>query len=109
MPRKSYDTLRRKMSPERRQRNEAAAQEMLAEMVLAELRKAAGFTQVELAKILGVSQANLSQLEHQTDIQISTLRRLIEAIGGQLELVVKLPDGNKIRVTQFTESVEPAA
>ena len=109
MPRKKYNELRQKMDPARRARNEVVAQEMLAEMALAELRKAAGLTQVELAQVLGVSQANLSKLERQSDIQVSTLRRLIEAIGGQLELVVTLPQGNKIRVTQFSESVEPAA
>ena len=109
MPRKNYNELRRKLSPERRERNEAAANEMLAEMALAELRKAAGLTQTELARVLGVSQANLSKLEHQSDIQIGTLRRLVEAIGGQLELVVTMPQGNKVRISQFSESVEPAA
>ncbi len=109
MPRKNFQELRRKMSPERRQRNESAAHALLAEMALAELRKAAGFTQTELAQVLGVSQANLSKLEHQSDIQISTLRRLVEAIGGQLELVVTLPEGGKVRISQFGEIVEPAA
>jgi hypothetical protein len=42
-------------------------------------------------------------------MQIGTLRRLVEAIGGQLELVVTLPKGDKIRITQFKESIEPAA
>jgi len=109
MPRKNYNELRQKMSPERRERNEAAAQQMLVEMALAELRKAAGLTQTELAQMLGVSQANLSKLEHQSDIQVGTLRRLVEALGGQLELVVTMPDGNKVRLSQFSESIEPAA
>lgn len=109
MSRKNYNELRRKMNPQRRERNEAAAREMLAEMALAELRKAAGLTQAELARVLGVSQANLSKLEHQSDIQIGTLRRLVEAIGGQLELVVTMPQGNQVRISQFSESVEPAA
>lgn len=109
MPRKNYNELRKRMSAERRDRNEAAAQQMLAEMALAELRKAAGLTQTELAQVLGVSQANLSKLEHQGDIQVSTLRRLVEAIGGELELVVALPGGQKVRITQFRETVEPAA
>lgn len=108
MPRKNYNELRRKMDAKRRQRNEQAAQEMLAEMVLSELRKATGMTQVELAGILGVSQANLSQLEHQSDIQVSTLRRHVQALGGELELLVRMPDGNRIRISQFSESVEPA-
>lgn len=106
---RNYNELRRKMSPERRERNEAAAQAMLAEMALAELRKAAGLTQTELAGVLGVSQANLSKLEHQSDIQVGTLRRLVEAIGGHLELVVTMPKGDKVRISQFSEAIEPAA
>lgn len=109
MARKNYNELRRKMTPERRERNDAAAQRMLAEMALAEMRHAAGLTQTELAGLLGVSQANLSKIEHQHDIQVSTLRRLIEAMGGQLELVVTMPKGDKVRISQFSESVEPAA
>lgn len=109
MPRKNFNELRRNMSPQRRVRNEAAAMKMLAEMTLAELRKAAGFTQVELAQMLGVSQANLSKMEHQSDIQVGTLRRLVEALDGRLELVVTLPRGDVIRISQFSESIEPAA
>ncbi|MFA7236868.1 MAG: helix-turn-helix transcriptional regulator [Phycisphaeraceae bacterium] len=105
---RNFNELRRKMDPERRQRNEAAARAMLTDMALAELRKAAGLTQMELAGLLGVSQANLSKLEHAEDIQVSTLTRLIEAIGGRLEFVVTMPTGNKVRISQFSEMLEVA-
>jgi len=88
------------MSPERRQRNELAAKAAMAEMLLAELRRQAGLTQEEMAARMGIRQPTLSGLETQTDMQISTLRRLVEALGGQLEIVAKLPGGT-VRLSQF--------
>ncbi len=106
MPRKNIKELRQRMSPDRRARNAAAARQMLAEVALSELRKAAGFTQVELSQVLGVSQANLSKLEHQDDMQVGTLRRYIEALGGKLEFVVDMPTG-KVRIGPLGEVLEP--
>ena len=62
----------------------------MAEMLLAEIRKAVGMTQEELASALGIRQPSLSKLEGQDDMQISTLRRLIEALGGTLEIIAHL-------------------
>ena len=89
------------MSPERRARVEKQAREMQAEMLLAELRKLEGFTQVELADKLGVRQPAVSQLEQQDDMQISTLQRIVKALGGVLEITVRLPSG-EYRLGQFT-------
>ncbi len=75
----------------------------MAEMLLAEIRKEAGFTQQDLAKKLGMKQPSLSKLESQDDMQISTLKRLIKALGGKLEIVVHMPSGD-IRVGQFEPS-----
>lgn len=91
------------MPPEARARAEARAREMMAEMVLAEIRKFAGVTQEELAEKLGVTQPSLSKLENQEDMQIGTLRRVIEALGGELELIVHLPKAD-IRVRSFREA-----
>lgn len=73
---------------------------MMAEMLLAEVRKAVGFTQADLAAALGIKQPTLSRLESQDDMQISTLRRLIQALGGELEIIAHLPGGD-IRLSQF--------
>jgi len=75
---------------------------MMAEMLLSEVRQLVGLTQEEAAKKLGVKQPTLSRLESQDDMYISTLRRLIEALGGQLEIVAHLPAGD-IRIEQFQE------
>lgn len=101
---KKFSTLRAKMSPERRARVDARTREMIAEMLLAEIRRLVGLTQEELAKKLGIKQPTLSRLEAQDDMQISTLRRLIEALGGRLEIVAHLPAGD-IRIEQFQETV----
>jgi transcriptional regulator with XRE-family HTH domain len=69
-------------------------------MLLAELCKSAGVTQEELALSLGIKQPTLSRLESQNDMQISTLRRVIESLGGELEIIAHLPDGD-VRLSQF--------
>jgi len=60
---------------------------------LRELRRLAGKTQVELARSMGIAQPTLSRLEVQADMQISTLRRLVSALGGRLEIVASVAAG----------------
>jgi transcriptional regulator with XRE-family HTH domain len=91
------------MRPESLARAKARAREMMAEMLLAEVRKSVGLTQEEVAESLGIKQPTLSRLESQDDMQISTLRRLIHALGGELEIVVHMPGGD-IRLTQFIDA-----
>lgn len=91
------------MPPESLARAKARAKEMMADMLLAEVRKAVGLTQEELAESLGIKQPTLSRLESQGDMQISTLRRLIRALGGELEIIARLP-GGVIRLTQFEDA-----
>lgn len=104
----TWSTLQQQMSPERQKANAEAARRLEAEMVLAELRKHSGMTQKELAEILGISQPTLSSQEHQDDMEISTLSRLVTAMGGQLELIVHMPNGD-IRLTQFDGHTQPEA
>lgn len=89
---KNFNELRAKMSPARRARNQSAAQVMIDEMVLTEVRSQMGITQAQLAASMGVEQSTISRMESQSDMQISTLRRIIEALGGELELIAHLPD-----------------
>ncbi len=76
---------------------------MMADMLLAEVRKSVGLTQEELAATLGIQQPSLSKLENQDDMQISTPRRLIEALGGSLEIIAHMPRGD-IRISQFKDA-----
>ena len=61
---------------------------------LRELREALGLTQIQLADALDVSQNRVSRLEH-GDLertQVDTLRRYVEAVGGQLHVEVEIGD-----------------
>lgn len=59
---------------------------------LGELRRQLGVSQTSLSAGLGTSQPYVAQIERQTDMHISTLRRYIEGLGGELHLVVSLPE-----------------
>ena len=100
MKTKSFRLLRESMSPERRQRNENRSQAALIYMALQELRQSLNVTQQGLARELDLSQPALSKLEHQDDIQVSTLSRFVEALGGELKLVASFPD-REIVINQF--------
>jgi transcriptional regulator with XRE-family HTH domain len=59
---------------------------------LAQIRKARESTQVELARLLGISQPEVSRVERQADVYLSTLRRYIEALGGDLRVMACFDD-----------------
>ena len=101
---RNINVLRDAMGPERVARAKARAREMQAEMLLAELRKLEGVTQVELAEKLGIKQPAVSQLEQQDDMQVSTLQRIVKALGGVLEITVRLPSG-EYRLGQFNSAL----
>lgn len=83
----------RKLSPARRKKVEARASELIAEeMTLRELRTARKLTQVRMARTLGITQDSVSRLEKRTDLLLSTLRKTVEAMGGNLSLVAEFPD-----------------
>lgn len=58
---------------------------------LRELRQIAGKAQEDIATALNIKQPSVSKIEKQADMYLSTLRGYVEAIGGELELTVKLP------------------
>ena len=95
-----FEKLKKQMKPENLQKAKIKSKEMMSEMLLAEIRKEAGFTQENLAETMGVKQPSLSKLESQDDMQISTLQRLVKALGGQLEMIAHMPSGD-IRLNQF--------
>lgn len=66
------------------------------ELSLRRLREIRRMTQEELARRLDVKQATVSKLEHREELYVSTLRRVIEALGGELELVARFDDGSVI-------------
>jgi len=98
---KSFDELvRRTATPATRRRAARRTHELLAELLLSEIRKLAGRSQRELADALGIRQPSLSKLENQDDMQISTLQRIVEALGGKVQILARFPHGI-VRVKQF--------
>ncbi len=101
-------TLKQKLSElpvERRKKIEKRAAALIAEeMTMRELRKARAITQAELAKTLGVKQEQVSRIERRTDMHISTLRRAIEAMGGELTLTAKFPDGAPVELAGLSDA-----
>ena len=99
---KKFAALRAAMSPESQLRAKAATEEMLLDMPLQELRQARGLSQKVLAEILHVQQPSIAKMEKRTDMYISTLRSHIEAMGGQLDVVARFPDGS-VRISNFSD------
>ncbi len=80
-------------NPERRARVDAYEREMRAQMLLLQkFREHRKVTQHELAAALGVAQSNVSRIEHEDDPQVSTVRKFVEALGGELVLQAKIGD-----------------
>lgn len=65
---------------------------------LRELRQIAGKAQADIATALNIKQPSVSKIESQSDMHLSTLRSYVEAIGGKLELTVKLPTRPPLRL-----------
>jgi transcriptional regulator with XRE-family HTH domain len=103
---KSFRELKEKMSPESLDRANRKAREMLAAMPLQELRQARMLSQEQLAKALHLKQPSISKLEKRTDMYISTLRGFVKAMGGDLEIVARFPEGS-VRINQFEDLDTP--
>lgn len=93
--------FRKKIKPEVQAAARTKAVGIVAEMTLAEARKARGLNQATVAKKLNIAQSNISQIESRPDALLSTLEHYIEALGGKLELHAKFPDGQDVEITQF--------
>ena len=99
---RKFSELREKMSSEARVESESLFKEALAKMPLQELRNARGLSQKMLAEALNVQQPAIAKLEKRTDMYISTLRSHIRAMGGELEIIAKFPEGD-IRISNFSQ------
>ncbi len=75
-------------------------------MLLSEIRKIRGKSQQQVANAIGIKQPSLSKLEKQSDMQISTLQRIVRALGGELDVIVRFPDGT-VRIEQFDKAISP--
>lgn len=91
------------MTKEQRRQADLRAKEMIEEYrTLQDLRKARALTQVRMAELLGITQDNVSRLEKRSDVLLSTLRSYIEAMGGNLDLIVRFPDRDPVLLDGLT-------
>jgi hypothetical protein len=96
---RSLDDVLASLPDDRRARVEARARELIDEVEsLRELRRISGKAQNDIASFLGMKQPSVSKIEKQTDMYLSTLRNYIDAIGGELELIVRLPSRPPLRL-----------
>jgi transcriptional regulator with XRE-family HTH domain len=103
MPRNVNDIIR-KLSPAQRKKVEARSAQLIAEEVtLRQLRQACKLTQQKVAKSLRIGQEGVSKIERRSDLLISTLREYVQAMGGQLSLIVVFPDCEPVVLTGIAE------
>lgn len=96
----SLGEMKARQSPEIQKRVKVRAAELRAELAtLREIREKIDMTQVELAAVLDIGQEGVSRLERRNDILVSTLRKVVEAMGGDLRLIAELPDGERVELS----------
>lgn len=96
------------LDPARRAGVEAEADRLHTEyLTLKELRKAKDFTQVQLAETLGIQQATVAKYERQSDLLLSTLSSYVQAMGGNLKLMVEFPGKKPVALDGLGETEEP--
>jgi transcriptional regulator with XRE-family HTH domain len=95
-----------KLTPEQLEENTRAAEAIVARMKLDELRRARHLSQAQLAEALETDQGAISRMERRTDLYVSTLRRFIEAAGGELCITARFPDGDPVELEGFGD-IEP--
>src|SRR5712691_9168809 len=97
-----------KLNSIQRKRVAARAAELIAEeMSLRELRKARKLTQARVAKALGITQDSVSRLEKRSDLLLSTLRKTVKAMGGDLRIVAEFPDRAPVVLSELSEDDPP--
>jgi len=98
----------RKLSPTERKKVEDRAAEIIAEeMSLRDLRKARKLTQARVAKTLGITQDSVSRLEKRSDLLLSTLRKTVKAMGGEVRIVAEFPDRAPVVLSDLSEDASP--
>jgi transcriptional regulator with XRE-family HTH domain len=97
-----------KLNAAQRKKVEDRAGELIAEeMSLRDLRKARKLTQARVAKTLGITQDSVSRLEKRSDLLLSTLRKTVKAMGGDVRIVAEFPDRAAVVLSDLSEEDRP--
>jgi transcriptional regulator with XRE-family HTH domain len=93
-----------KLTPERLAKVERRAAELYEEeMTLRELRQAHQLTQAAIAEKLHIKQPSVARIEQQSDLLLSTLRSYVQAMGGELDIVARLPNRQPVRIVKLRD------
>src|SRR5574340_1095896 len=104
----NVDEIIAKLSPAERRRVEARGAALIAEeMSLRDLRRARKLTQARVAKRLRITQDSVSRLEKRSDLLLSTLRKTVRAMGGDVRIVAEFPDRAPVVVSRLSEDNQP--
>ncbi|MGZ2488152.1 transcriptional regulator with XRE-family HTH domain [Rhizobium pisi] len=106
MAKSAKDVFAETMTPEMIEASDLRAKELLEEYdTLQKLRKALELTQEHIGQKMGKKQVSIAQIEKRSDFLLSTLRDYVEALGGELELVVKFKDHAPVRLAGIGEKI----
>ena len=89
---RKWSELRAKLPPKLRAKAARRTEQLEAIITLQELLRDRELTQEVLAERLDQAQGNVSRTLRRTDLHVSTLREVIQAMGGELELIARFPD-----------------
>jgi len=98
----------RKLNAVQRKRVEDRASELIVEeMSLRDLRKARKLTQARVAKALGITQDSVSRLEKRSDLLLSTLRKTVRAMGGDVRIIAEFPNRAPVLLAELSKDDPP--
>ena len=81
------------------------ASEIMEQMELAEIRKALNISQRGLARTMKIAQPTLAKIEKQPDMQIATLRKVVRALGGEIDIIARFPNASvRVRLAEMMPS-----
>lgn len=96
----SFSKLTANFSVEQKAKIKQKVAQLKSEMALHELRQAFQLSQGDLAAKLNTKKTTISRLEQHSDLYISHLRQIIKAMGGELEITARFPEG-EVKITDF--------
>jgi transcriptional regulator with XRE-family HTH domain len=104
---RSLDAVLDALPESRRREIDARYRELVSELEsLKALRRDLGISQEKIAEAMGMTQPAVSKVENEADMLVSTLRKYVEALGGELDVIIRLPHREPIRLKSFCDLVE---
>jgi DNA-binding transcriptional regulator YiaG len=98
MPNSWKSVKESRLSAASRAKVQARVEAALEQRSLKALREGLSLTQAAVGRTLDMTQSELSRVESRNDHLTSTLRRYVEALGGELEITAVF-GGRRVRIT----------